>query len=131
MRTYLDLSLGLMSDGHFLCFVYGLIFLAMPAFLVWSALSMAARPSMAALAWVGAQLTNRPTNHDAKEAPMYMTPVTMTDDDIREIERLEHGPILGYGVVDETGRFRPVGSTEFADYCMRVRLYVHHNTTTA
>lgn len=40
MRTYLDLSLGLLTDGHFLCFLYGLWFLAMPAYLGYAALSM-------------------------------------------------------------------------------------------
>lgn len=30
MRTYLDLTFGLMHDGHFLCFIYGLLFIAMP-----------------------------------------------------------------------------------------------------
>lgn len=47
----------------------------------------------------------------------------MTDWEIRDIERAEHGPILGTGVVDEAGRFMPVGSPEFHAYANRVRAY--------
>ena len=43
----------------------------------------------------------------------------LTDDEIRDIERAEHGPILGHGVVPEHGRFAgPVG---FHSYCNLVR----------
>jgi len=46
--------------------------------------------------------------------------IEMTDANIREIEAAEHGPILG-SLREFPGRFAPVGSDDFADYCNLVR----------
>lgn len=56
----------------------------------------------------------------------------MTDAEIKEIERLEHGPILGVEWGNFPGRHRPVGSPEFAAYCDRVRAkdrFGHYGTS--